>query len=200
VVTITNKYETSNIMGMDAVFVDLAERYYLNGDAFWADEELLGKISKRVNALKPTLIGNDAPMMVLQDTSMNRVALQSIRSDYVVLSFYDPDCGHCKKKTPALNKLYNEKLKDMGVEVLGACTVTDVDKWKKYVRDNDLNWINAADPQLRSNFRADYNLDSTPKIFVVDHEKKIIAKRLDVDQLEEFIKKHQGLDKNQNPG
>ena len=61
------------------------------------------------------------------------------------------------------------------------------------IRDNDLNWINAADPQLRSNFRAEYNIDSTPKIFVVDNEKKIIAKRLDVDQLEDFIKRHQGL-------
>ncbi len=199
-VTITNKYETSNIMGMDAVFVDLAEMYYLNGYAFWADEELTSKISKRVNELKPTLIGKQAPNMVLLDTSMNRVTLESIRSDYVVLYFYDPDCGHCKKKTPALNKLYNEKLKDMGVEVLGACTVTDIDKWKKYIKDNDLNWVNAADPQLRSNFRAEYNIDSTPKIFVVDGEKKIIAKRLDVDQLEDFIKRHQGVDKGQNPG
>jgi peroxiredoxin len=207
-VTLSNKYETSNIMGMDAVFVDLAERYYLTGQAYWADDELTEKIRDRVKALKPTLIGNQAPEMVLLDTAMRQVRLSAIHSDYVVLYFYDPDCGHCKTKTPALRQLYNEKLKDMGVEVLGACTTYDKDKdnpkaikkWKDYVKDNELNWINAADPLLRSNFRADYNIDSTPKLFVVDSNKKIIAKRLDVDQLEDFIERHQKMESAHTPG
>jgi hypothetical protein len=42
--TLTYKYETSNIMGMDAVFVDLAENYYLSGDAYWADDETIEKL------------------------------------------------------------------------------------------------------------------------------------------------------------
>ena len=146
--------------------------------------------------------------MVLLDTAMHPVRLSAIHSDYVVLYFYDPDCGHCKKKTPELRQLYNEKLKDMGVEVLGACTIYDKDaenlkaikKWKDYIRENKLNWINAADPLLRSNFRADYNIDSTPKLFVVDSNKKIIAKRLDVDQLEDFIERHHKMESGQAPG
>ncbi|MFW5761936.1 MAG: DUF5106 domain-containing protein, partial [Cyclobacteriaceae bacterium] len=57
VVTLTGKYETSEIMGMDAVFVNLAEKYYLNGSAEWADEEVLEKIRTKVNETKPNLIG-----------------------------------------------------------------------------------------------------------------------------------------------
>ena len=56
-VSITNKYETSKIMGMDAVFVDLANKYYLKGDAYWADSTLIAKISKRVKELEPNLLG-----------------------------------------------------------------------------------------------------------------------------------------------
>lgn len=195
-VTISNKYETSNIMGMDAVFVDLAENYYMKGDAYWSDSTLDEKIRKRVKELKPTLLGKTAPNMNLLDTLMHPVSLKAIKSNYTILYFYDPDCGHCKKKTPILKKIYNETLKEMGVEVLAVCTVTDVKKWKKFIKDNKLNWINAADPYLHDNFRALYNINSTPKIFVVDKDKKIIAKRLDVDQLVEFIKRHIEIQKN----
>lgn len=188
-VTISNKYETSNIMGMDAVFVDLAENYYMKGDAFWTDDDLDKKIRDRVKELKPTLLGKRAPNMSLVDTLSRPISLYAIKSDYIILYFYDPDCGHCRKKTPILRELYNDSLKNMGVEVLAVNTVTDIDKWKKFIKDNKLNWLNAGDPNLHDNFRANYNINSTPKLFVVDENKKIIAKRLDVDQLKDFIKR-----------
>ncbi len=188
-VTISNKYETSNIMGMDAVFVDLAENYYMKGDAFWTDADLDKKIRDRVKELKPTLLGKHAPNMSLLDTLLQPITLNGIKSDYIILYFYDPDCGHCKKKSPVLRDLYNESFKKMGVEVFAVCTVTDTKKWKKFIKDNKLNWLNAADPYLHDNFRANYNLNTTPKIFIVDKDKKIIAKRLDVEQLEDFIKR-----------
>ena len=200
VVNLTSKYETSNIMGMDAVFVDLADNYYLSGDAFWADSALIAKISDRVARIKPNLIGAQAPQMVLLDTLMKPRSLYSMNADYFVLYFYDPDCGHCKKKTPALKSLYDSKLKSMGVEVVAANIKKDVDKWKKYVKEQKMNWVNLADPKVRSNFRYEYNLETTPIIYVLDNQKKIIAKKLDVDQLEEFINKQIEIKKNQSSG
>ena len=200
VVNLTSKYETSNIMGMDAVFVDLAENYYLSGDAFWADSALIAKISDRVARIKPNLIGNQAPTLILLDTLMKPKSLYSLNADYFVLYFFDPDCGHCKKKTPALKELYDSKLKSMGVEVVATNIKKDVDKWKKYVKEQDLNWINLADPHIRSNFRYEYNLETTPIIYVLDKQKKILAKKLDVDQLEEFINKQIEIKNNQNSG
>ncbi|MCG8307478.1 MAG: DUF5106 domain-containing protein [Cytophagales bacterium] len=189
VVNLTSKYETSNIMGMDAVFVDLADSYYLSGEAFWADSALIAKISDRVERIKPNLLGEQAPRLVLLDTLMKPRSLYSLKADYFVLYFYDPDCGHCKKKTPLLKELYNSKLKSMGVEVVATNVKKDVDKWKKYVKEQKLNWVNLADPHVRSNFRYEYNLETTPIIYVLDSQKKIIAKKLDVDQVEEFINK-----------
>lgn len=201
VVNLTYKYETSNIMGMDAVFVDLSENYYLKGEAFWADSTLLAKITDRVDRIKPNLIGNLAPKMVLLDTLMKPVSLYTIKSDYIVLYFYDPDCGHCKKKTPELKKLYDSSLKSMGVEVVAADIKKEVDKWKKYIKDQNLTWINLSDPEVRSNFRYEYNIETTPQIYILDSNKKIIAKKLDVEQIEEFINKQiEFKSKNQNPG
>ncbi len=201
VVNITYKYETSNIMGMDAVFVDLSESYYLSGDAFWADSTLLTKIKDRVGRTKPNLIGKRAPKMVLLDTLMRPVSLYTLKSDYTVLYFYDPECGHCKKKTPVLKKLYDEKLKGMGVQVVAVDIKKETHLWKKYIKEQDLNWINLADPEIRSNFRYEYNIETTPQIYVLDSDMKIIAKKLDVEQIEDFVNRQIELNaQSQNPG
>ncbi len=192
VVSLSNKYETSKIMGMDAVFVDLAESYYLTGQAYWADDELIQKIGKKVQELKP-LIGDKAKNIIALDTTENIVPLYSLENEYVVLYFYDPDCGHCKKKTPELQKIYESKLIDMGVEVYAASTNTDIDKWKDFIKKFNLSFINVADPYTQSNFRADYYIDHTPKVYVLDEDKKIIAKSLDVEQIVDFISKQQEL-------
>lgn len=185
-VKLTNKYETSNIMGMERVFLHLAENYYLTGKAYWADDELIEKFRKRVHDLSPNQIGNIAPEIVVRDTAMELVTLSSISNRFIVLFFYDPDCGHCKKAMNTLKEVY-KNLQEKDVEVFAACTVTDIDKWKKYVMANQLEWINVSDPYVQSNFRADYDLKTTPIIYILNSDKEIIAKKIGAEQVEDFI-------------
>ena len=185
-VKLTNKYETSKIMGMEEIFVYLAENYYLKGKAYWADDDLVSKFEQRVKELKPNLIGNIAPEIVLVDSMMRPIQLSNLHNRFIILYFFDPDCSHCKKATPQLSRLYHE-LKSKDVEVFAACTVTDIDKWKKYIRSNNLDWVNGIDPYYHSNFRADYDVKTTPTIYILNKDKEIIAKRLGVEQIKDFI-------------
>ena len=191
-VTLFNQYQESKIMGMDAVTVHLAEKYYLSGKADWVTEESKEDIRKEMRFIKPNLIGNPAPDMRLVDTLLNPLPIQKITNPFIVLYFYDPDCGVCRKKTPILKDAYAD-LKSEGAEVLAISTITELDKWKEYIRKNDLNWLNGGDPQGRSNFRVDYNVRSTPKVFVLGPERTIIAKSLDVSQLVGFIRDYKML-------
>ena len=188
VVSLINKYETSQIMGMDAVFVHLAEKYYLTGRADWVDDEVLKKIEDRVRELKPNLIGNKAPAMQLLDTLLQPVSLYDVAANYTVLFFYDPDCGHCKKATPGLLKVYHDSLKNQDVEVLGISTITDINKWRQFVQKFQLDWVNLADPYYQSDFRQLYNVKTTPTIYILDQDKKIIAKDIGADQIEGFLR------------
>jgi len=187
-VTLANKYQTSEIMGMDAVFVHLAENYYMSGRADWIDSTFDAKIAEYVGDLKPNLIGRNAPAMYLLDTLLTRKSLYTIPSPYLVLYFYDPDCGHCKKKTPVLKEIYPD-LKKLGAEVVAVNTNTNIKKWKNYIKRLNLGWINLGDPYRRSNFRKEYNIKSTPVIYILDGQKKIIAKKLGIEQIEGFIKR-----------
>jgi len=183
---ITNTYETSAIMGMDAVFVHMAEKYYTKDQAFWIDSVQQYKISVRAKTLKPLLLGKKAPALNLEDQNGQPKSLYDVKAKYTILLFWDPDCGHCKKAMPKLQELYN-RVKDKGVEVYAVCTEVEEEKWKKYIEENKLNWINVADLKLRSHFRANYDITSTPQIYLLDDKKIIRAKKLEVEQLGEFL-------------
>ena len=184
----TYTYETSKIMGMDAVFVHLVEKYYMTNQAYWMDSTQLRKITDRAMTLKPLLIGKRTWNLSLEDTNGVFHPLYDVKAKYTVLFFWDPDCGHCQKAIPKLVEVY-DKYKSMGVEVYAGCTETEVGKWKKMIRDKNLKWINVADPDLHNNFRHDYDITSTPQIYVLDENKIIKAKKLDADQLADIFEK-----------
>ena len=184
---ITNTYEKSNIMGMDAVFVCMAEQYYLSGKAFWIDSTQTEKIRERVTALKPCLIGKQAYNMRLLKPDFQPSTLHDIKSKYTIVYFWDPSCGHCQKVTPKLSEFYKTSREKFDVEVMGVYIETDTTEWFKYIKEKELTWLNAADLTLKTNFRAYYDIYSTPVIYVLDRNKKIIAKRIDVENLADFL-------------
>ncbi len=185
-----NHYSKSKIMGLDAVYVHMAENYYLTGKAFWADSATVAKLEERVKALSPTLIGRKAPAINLFDTTENRlVPLYSVDAKYTILYFWDPNCGHCKKETPKLKKIY-DVVKDKGVEVYAVCTELETEDWKKFVREKELNWINVSDTpeKIIDNFRQTYDIYATPKVFLLDKDKKVLVKQVGVAQLGDILK------------
>jgi thiol-disulfide isomerase/thioredoxin len=201
---VTNTYEKSKIMGMDAVFVHMAENYYMKGEASWIDSTQLAKITDRATTLSPLLVNKKAPNIILQDTTEQKwVNLHTLPAEHTVVYFWDPGCGHCKKATPKLKKIYDHYSKK-GFEVYAVCTEFETPAWKKYVIDNDLNWINVSDnPEVNKNagkymqfttleslnFRQTYDIFSTPQIYLLDKDKKILAKRLSMQQLDEILAK-----------
>lgn len=189
VIYITSTYERSNIMGMDAVFVHMAKNYYTYDNAYWVDSTTIFKIQDRAKRTEPLLLGKKAPWFACKDTNNNWVDMYKVKAKYLVLVFWDPDCGHCKKAMPYLIEAY-PKLKQAGVEFLGACVELERDKWVKYLRENKLPWINVGDWVPESNFRYDYYIESTPQIYVLDENKIIIAKKLGAEQLYEFFSKN----------
>ena len=185
-VWLMNHYAASEIMGQDAVVVHLADSVYLAGKAPWASEEFLTDLKKRVDRLRPNLIGLKAPELLMNSFSGHYVSLYDVDAEFTIVYFWEPDCGHCKVATPLLKNFYNQN-KDKGIQVFAVCTQQDREKWENYIVDNGLNWINGWDPQRLSRFDYYYNVESTPLVYVLDRDKKIIAKRLAVEDIPAFI-------------
>ncbi|NDF61008.1 MAG: hypothetical protein EB100_07995, partial [Crocinitomicaceae bacterium] len=213
---ITSTYEKSNIMGMDKVFVYMGQKYYCSkksdgsSNITWMEDDKLKELCKKVDVNKNLVIGVRPPNLSLVDsTDNNWKDLYSIKSDYTILYFWDPECGHCKKTTPKLGELYTKKLKARNVEVyaVGKAVGEDFKKWKDFIKEHKLDFTNVAlteklysaavkDARLfvpkyttveALNYQDTYDVYATPKVFVLDKDKKIIAKGLSLYQIEEML-------------
>lgn len=183
-----NHYSKSKYVGMDAVYVHLVENYYAKGLAPWVEEENLNKIIKEAAKLKPILIGKSAPDLVMQNRQGQQVVLSEIDADFTVLIFWAPDCGHCKKSMPGVSQ-FAEKFQDKGVAVFSVCSkLNDVTECWEMIDDKKLDhMVHVVDPYYKSRFKERYNVNSTPKIFILDKDKTIVSKSIGTEQLDEIM-------------
>jgi thiol-disulfide isomerase/thioredoxin len=182
--------DKSKLMGMDKVFVEISERYYLTGQATWADSAFIEKVRDRVAKEKPNLIGNTAPRLdKLETLEKQFVSLSDLKNKYIIVAFWEPNCGHCKKTIPALYHTYKDlKQNGFDVQTLSICTQPEREPWEKFIEEKELfDWINAYDKYNFNNFRLNYDIYSTPTLYLLDKDKKIIGKRLAVEQIEQII-------------
>ena len=179
--TATYHYETSNYMGEDKVFVWLAQTFYNSGFADWMEKDDLAKIKEKSEGLSTELIGNPARDFAFDTKDRGRIKLTDVQSPITILYFWDSTCGHCKKETPRLKKLY-EEYKDRGLEVVAITLENEFTSWNKYIAENELTWINGYESDFeRPNFLWYYYIPTTPKKLILNADKIIIAKNLDIE-------------------
>ena len=201
---ITSTYERSKIMGMDAVFVHMVENYYITNECDWVDSTQLVKITDRAQKIAPNLIGRKASEFLdyygrpfMKDTLGVLHTLEEIKSDYTVLVFFGPTCGHCKKEIPKIKNDVDSLIAiGYNIKTFAVATEFDKEEWKKFINDQETGeWINVADinhdddgnPVASSDWRDKYDIYSTPVIYLLDKSKKIIAKRITHKQMVEII-------------
>ncbi len=190
-----NHFRESQYMGHDEILVRLADDYYLSGVADWASEEFLTGLRTEVKRLRTNLIGVKATDLVMETYTGEWKSLYDINSEFTILYFWEPNCGHCKTTTPVLRDIYNQ-YKDKGIQVFAVCTQTNKDEWEEYIAGNSLEWINGWDPTRSTHFDFYYNVNSTPMIYILNSNKIIIAKKIGVENVVGFIdnyRKYGGL-------
>ena len=189
---LTNKYENPEIMGADAAFVHLAEKYYLGGIMPIVDSSTIQNIREKVKTLKPLLVGKTMPAIALADTTGASHSLAEIKANYTIVVFYDPDCGHCREATPILKEFYEKNKQTRGVQMLAVSVTRSPEQWKKYIREFGVgNWNHGYDFNFKIDFRRQFDVVTTPVVYVLDKDKTILARRLPAAQLEDFLNFHE---------
>ena len=195
---LTDEYINPKYMGQDAVFVHLFEKYHSKGLSSWLNEKQLTTISNRAYMLMSNLIGETAANLDLLTPSDAKAPLYGVSSPYTVVVFWDPTCGHCQTELPIMDSLYNAKWKKDGVKIYAVLTETkEKEKWVDFIKTHHLeNWINvyeteaqkkANDVAKRPSYKQLYDVNQTPTIFLLDADKRIIAKKLTLEQIDDMI-------------
>ncbi|HOS84619.1 MAG TPA: thioredoxin-like domain-containing protein [Bacteroidales bacterium] len=186
------KYQNPKYMGLDNIFVYIMEQYYLKKKLparVLADTAYMAKIEKRYNEMSRNRIGIKAPNLLLYSNKDEWVQLNSIQADYIVLYFFDTDCGHCKKTIPEWHDAYvANNYAQKGVKTVLVLTQTNMEEWKEFIAEKKLDdCINLFDPYQNTNFRQLYDIYSTPVSYVLDKNKKIIAKRIPPETIVDLL-------------
>lgn len=125
--------------------------------------------------------------------------LSSVKAKYIILIFWDVDCGHCQTEIPKLLETYHELRKTVDVKVYSVYTVDEFDKWRKYIIDKKLDFINIYDPIHINNIKTKYDIFSTPKVYLLDKDKIIKSKHMPVEKISEIIKSYEDAEKTAKP-
>ena len=196
--TLTEKYVNPTYMGQDAVFVHLFQKYYMTGQAdSWMNEKYRKFVFDRGYSLMGNVVGKQGSDFEFLDSADRRSNLFGIEAPLTVICFWDPTCGHCQEEVPRIDSLYRAKWKVQGVAVFGMMTDGGRDKWLEFIRKHDLRgWVHGYQTKEmkeadyaanRPNYRQLYDVYQTPMLYLLDREKRIVAKKLTYQQMDELI-------------
>lgn len=173
--------------GFEAIYLHIIKTYYLSGLADWVPQKSLEILKEDYEYMKANLIGNRAPELEL----INRVGLkvkplEVLNSDYTILFFYDPTCSHCMEVSVLLNKEY-EKWGVFDFELLSINVLPDQEKWSDFINTYQLVGTHMMNPLNDESLFKNYDIRSTPKVYVLDKDGYIIGRNMDVSQLTNFM-------------
>jgi len=194
-----NRYLNQKYMWEDAVFVHLFEKYFSQKTYSWLNETGKKTITDRAYSLMANILGTPASDVELPDPNGTPVSLYALQADFTIVAFWDPTCGHCKEVLPKLDSFYRAKWKADGLKMYAVAKETDGTKkdWLNFISDNKLQeWSHVYYSKEADKSRTDngipgysqlYDVQSFPTLYLLDKEKRIIAKKLTYQQLDEIV-------------
>lgn len=150
------KYRHPEYMSQDQVFVYLYDNYFSQLEIKDLNADNLALIRDKAETLRRLALFNLAPDFAINDS----VDLHSIESEYTVLFFFDHDCDVCQKELQDLDSI---------------CTMHPEIK----VLAIDMNTNDVSVDALYDL----YDIETTPLFYVLDDEKRIIAKKIRAKQI-----------------
>ncbi|MFZ4521639.1 MAG: redoxin domain-containing protein [Bacteroidales bacterium] len=152
------------------------------------DQERKSALQKKLDTFKKIAIGKIAPDLEVPDTKGKPVKLAEIKSEFTLVVFYASTCPHCVAMTPRLKELY-DKQQPRRFEVMSVSIDTSRTEWNAFLKEQKTSWINVSDLKgFNGKSADDYNIYATPTMFLLDREKKILAKPISLMELEQALR------------
>ncbi|MBW6497986.1 MAG: AhpC/TSA family protein [Bacteroidales bacterium] len=142
---------------------------------------------QRMEVEQTLAVGNMAPEVVLPDPEGNNVALSSMRGKVVLLDFWAAWCNPCRLANPKLKVLY-EKYQRQGFEIYGISLDRNREQWLQGIKEDKINWTQVSDLRFwNSPVVSLYNVEAIPFNILIDRDGRIMARGINMQQLEEIL-------------
>lgn len=185
---ITERYLKSPYMGHDEIYIKMINKYYVSGDATWMPPSALDKEVERARKWENAMLMKKVPDLACPDTNDIVHNLYSLDANYKIIIFWSYDCGHCATEIPKIYKFYKEYKDILGVKVMAIHSGIDLKQWKEKISMLKLDWLNVNGLVANYDWHEYFDIESTPVVFILDKDNRIIGKKIPADNIENYIK------------
>ncbi|RYZ24118.1 MAG: DUF5106 domain-containing protein [Chitinophagaceae bacterium] len=195
-----NRYMNMKYMWEDKVFVHLYEKYFAQKNYEWLSDKGKKIIQDRAYSLMANIFGDPASDVELPDSNGKKQRLYNVQAPYTLLVIWDPTCGHCKETLPKIDTLYNTKWNKIGLKIFALAKETDGSRkdWTSFMTQKGLNkgWTHvyyskdAEKERVAANipsYSQLFDVQSFPTMYLLDKDKRIIAKKVTEKQVDEIL-------------
>ncbi len=195
-----NRYMNMKYMWEDAVLVNLYQKYFAQTKHDWLTEKGEKMIRDRAYNVMANIMGNPAENIALMDAAGKIQLLYADTSRFMIVCFWDPTCGHCKEVLPKIDSMYKTKWKDIGLHIYAVGKETDgtQKQWLDFIQQYNLQegWTHVYNSREEEKKRTDsgipgytqlYDAQTVPALYLLDREKRIIAKKMGWEQIDEIL-------------
>lgn len=182
--------------GMFTPMTELTTRYFFDPNSPVRSEALYLPFVKALSSsplvnddLKPgyawdarrcalNLPGSTAADFRFIDTSGRTRTLHSIKAEYILLIFGNPDCTACRELMENMSSIPEI----VNLEASGRLKVVDIyidqeiDVWKQRMASYPKHWINGYDPDYVIRQDLIYDIRAVPSIYLLDRDKTVLLK------------------------
>ena len=156
-------YLYSKYFDNDLIYIHLSDVYFSKLTITNLTENIRSEIVKRADVLRKITIGHLAPTFTYIDDDGNKIDLSEIDSKNTVLFFYKPDCQKCIREKRILGLI---KKRHKNLTIL-------------HINISEENYSNVS-----QDIAVQYDIKTTPTIYILDKGKRIIAKNIKAEDIE----------------
>ena len=143
---------------------------------------------------KKNRVGNAATDFTYSLKSGESKKMSSIKSEYMILMFSNPDCSTCAEIIEAITKSeiinnvisMNNPTRTM-LSILNIYIDQDLSDWENNYHRLPADWINAYDKGATITKQKLYDVKAIPTLYLLDKNKKVILKDTSLDTIESFF-------------
>ena len=184
------RYRHPEYMSQDQVFVYLYDEYFSQLEIKDLNETNLMMIRDKAEHLRRLALFNMTPDFKIND-SLN---LYSLGSEYTVIFFFDHDCDVCQQEMRDLDSVCAEHPEitvlaiDMNLDNVADSSTDSSGGFEIRPKGNGdlkshIQHHRITNPSELIALSDAYNIEATPLIYVLDRDKRIIAKKIRAKQI-----------------
>jgi len=154
-------------------------------DAKTDQSQWVKMLKEQIAWFKRLDIGQTFPDITLKTPDDKPISISDYagKGKYVLLDFWASWCAPCLKANPYLVDLY-QRYNDKGFEIVGISLDQNKEAWIKAIKKYYLTWPHMSDLKSWESAAAmRYSVKEVPYTVLLDKDGKIIAKRLNIEDL-----------------